>query len=799
MDKQGRTALSYAAYMGYLKQVQILLTAVPHSAFISNKDKSFPIHQAVLGGHISVINLLLTSSRFLLNAIGQNILHVSVLAGDLTSVTNILNSIEVESLINQKDEDGNTPLQLVKKLTLVNDRDKSLVLRLRFLLERAAKGLKSIPIDDYLYQLLLHGDLNQVCQIILDRRLELNDLICLEDGCNILHVAVSMDQPLLVVDLLRRNCDTLLYLANYKGDLPYHSAAKACNLQSLKALLEWPNISVDACRTLNDKGNTALHIAVFNNHPEMAKYLYNKCPQAAYCLNKDKICPLFLAIKTWGESDLVDNMIDGLEGNTQIQTDLKDAKSIVHMTMFTRTKAILKNIIVKAPRLMDSFDSKGRNPLSYAAHIGYVEGVKLLLDRHPHLEFKRDMDNDGSFPIHQAVKGGQVKIIKLLHPKICLLNSNRQSVLHVAADSGNTNVVRFLLKLQKFKELLNNSDDNGNTPLHLAVKGAHYKIVCQLTQEKHAIGNSTNKELLTPRDLFENYVQDPCQKVPSEKQINLMDLMLKRVQGEKSLLSERIDDQGNSQKQTKTKQTESTKYNTSLSLDGKLKLTNKERANTFLVVATLIITVSFTAAFTPPGDYKGDTGVPTLIRSPAFKLFIVCNGFAFLFAVISALALIIGMIVEKLTDITLFLGGLYISVGILCMLLAFLAGSVDVQILSLMKPKDSRWKWKGWKLFDLETKEFFGSRDVKFVDDMFPFVSPDYANINANFSDIGEDIHVDFANFDLGYDDNGAHGSEGANNSVERGETVSSATTPRHNAADRRGAGDPPVPARDFS
>ncbi|XP_021729826.1 protein ACCELERATED CELL DEATH 6-like [Chenopodium quinoa] len=675
--------------MGYLKQVQILLTVAPHSAFINNKDKSFPIHQAVLGGHISVINLL-TSSRFLLNAIGQNMLHVSVLAADLTSITNILNSIEVESLINQKDEDGNTPLQLVKKLTLGSDLDKSLLSRLNFVLERAARGLKSIPIDDYLYQLLLHGDLNQLCQIISDRRFELNDLICPEDGCNVLHVAASMDQPLLVVDLLRRNCDTLMYLANYKGDLPYHSAAKACNLQSLKTLLEWPNIYVDACRTLNDKGNTTLHIAVFNNHLEMAKYLYNKCPQAAYCLNKDKICPLFLAIKTWGESALVDNMINGLEGNWQIQTDLnKDAKSIVHMTMFTKRKGnatILKKIIVKAPRLMDSFDSKGRNPLSYAAHIGYVEGVKLLLKRHPHLEFKRDVDNDGSFPIHQAVKGGQIKIIKLLHPKICLLNSNRQNVLHVAVETGNTNVVRFLLKLQEFKELLNNSDDNGNTPLHLAVKGAHYKVVCQLTQEKHVIGNSTNKELLTPRDLFEKYVQDPCEKVMSGKQINLMDLMLKRVQGEKSILSERIEYQGNSEKKTIAKQTDSTRYNTSLSLDGKLKLTNKERANTFLVVATLIITVSFTAAFTPPGDYKDDTGIPTLIRSPAFKLFIICNGFAFLFAVMSALALIFGMIVEKLTDITLFIGGLYISVGILFMLLAFLAGSVDVQILSLMKP-----------------------------------------------------------------------------------------------------------------
>ena len=166
---------------------------------------------------------------------------------------------------------------------------------------------------------------------------------------------------------------------------------------------------------------------------------------------------------------------------------------------------------------MNTLDSKGRTPLSYAAYIGYVEGVRLFLKEFPELEFTRDQD--GSFPIHQAAKGGKVEVIKILNPKVRLLNNKRQSILHVAAGTGRTNVVEFLLKMEEYKELLDTGDDNGDTPLHLAVKGVHYTTVNRLTKAKQTCGNSTNNELLTPRDIFDDYLLYPAQKVPSRKQV----------------------------------------------------------------------------------------------------------------------------------------------------------------------------------------------------------------------------------------------------------------------------------------
>ncbi|RVW12195.1 Retrovirus-related Pol polyprotein from transposon RE2 [Vitis vinifera] len=56
---------------------------------------------------------------------------------------------------------------------------------------------------------------------------------------------------------------------------------------------------------------------------------------------------------------------------------------------------------------------------------------------------------------------------------------------------------------------------------------------------------------------------------------------------------------------------------------------------------------------------------------------------------------------------------------------------------------------KGWKLFDLDTKELFVSRDVKFFEDVFPFGNPGAVNIIPEniVPTVNVEIHSDFADF----------------------------------------------------
>ncbi|RVW69562.1 Retrovirus-related Pol polyprotein from transposon RE2 [Vitis vinifera] len=56
---------------------------------------------------------------------------------------------------------------------------------------------------------------------------------------------------------------------------------------------------------------------------------------------------------------------------------------------------------------------------------------------------------------------------------------------------------------------------------------------------------------------------------------------------------------------------------------------------------------------------------------------------------------------------------------------------------------------KGWKLFDLDTKELFVSRDVKFIEDVFPFGNPGAVNIIPKniVPTVNVEIDSDFADF----------------------------------------------------
>lgn len=66
----------------------------------------------------------------------------------------------------------------------------------------------------------------------------------------------------------------------------------------------------------------------------------------------------------------------------------------------------------------------------------------------------------------------------------------------------------------------------------------------------------------------------------------------------------------------------------------------KERSNTIVLVATLIATVTFAAGFTLPGGYFSDglhQGTATMIKQPAFYIFLICNTVAMYLSIIIVL------------------------------------------------------------------------------------------------------------------------------------------------------------------
>ena len=144
-------------------------------------------------------------------------------------------------------------------------------------------------------------------------------------------------------------------------------------------------------------------------------------------------------------------------------------------------------------------DHEGMTPLSYAASIGYLKGVESFLRKTTKCCVYNERDAYGFYPIHIASWKGHIKVVeKFLHEypdMIELLTAKGQNILHVAAKYGKAKVVAYMLKRHdlKVEMLINNEDQNGNTPLHLAAMKGHPMVVSILTWDKRVDLKALNK------------------------------------------------------------------------------------------------------------------------------------------------------------------------------------------------------------------------------------------------------------------------------------------------------------------
>lgn len=82
-----------------------------------------------------------------------------------------------------------------------------------------------------------------------------------------------------------------------------------------------------------------------------------------------------------------------------------------------------------------------------------------------------ERDNTGCSPLHYASRGGHIRSLEsLIRLGACvnIKNHNGESPLHFGARYGRFNTVKRLLDSEKGAFIINESDGDGLTPLHIA-------------------------------------------------------------------------------------------------------------------------------------------------------------------------------------------------------------------------------------------------------------------------------------------------------------------------------------------
>nr|XP_019702830.1 ankyrin repeat-containing protein At5g02620-like [Elaeis guineensis] len=485
-----------------------------------------------------------------------------------------------------------------------------------------------------------------------------NDTSCLhkitQEGNIALHRLGSQRNLELAGEICHKG-ESLLMAPNMRLDTPLHYAARDGDDKKVSIIIQSAKEGRTEARVLtarNKNEGTALHEAAKYNNERVAEILLEADDGLASMLNDDGMSPLYLAIVT-GSFNVAKVLLQSsfwMNASLESYTG-PNGKTALHVAVHL-SREITEEILKRKPMLAKCIDSSGRAPLHYAAIDGDRDTVKLLLEYDPCTAYRSD--TNGLFPIHMAASMGNFHIVDQILQQCFetskLLDKEGKNFLHVAVQRRRLDMVKKIISLRpSLKELLNDQDNQGNTPLHTAVENSDQRSVHFLLRDETVLFNIVNRDGFTPLDLA-------CEKMDeglhfwmnAEYCIASCLALIKAHSSPRELHDwKRVvpSSDGNEDK-TKPSSDDKVKENSSSGEEIEMKKMQDEELKkeldipkNWVVAAVLIATVTFAAGFTVPGGYIADDhpgrGTIVLAKEYAFKVFLVSDAWAFVWSMLA--------------------------------------------------------------------------------------------------------------------------------------------------------------------
>ncbi|XP_055621544.1 transient receptor potential cation channel subfamily A member 1 isoform X6 [Toxorhynchites rutilus septentrionalis] len=265
-----------------------------------------------------------------------------------------------------------------------------------------------------------------------------------------------------------------------EGNVPLHSAVHGGDIKAVELCLK----SGAKISTQQHDLSTPVHLAAAQGAIEIVKLMFLMQPQekriSLNCTDIQKMTPLHCAAM-FDHPEIVEYLVR--EGADLNALDKESRSPLLLAASRSGWRTVM--VLIRLGANISLKDINSRNVLHLVIMNGgrldeFAKEVRLTQSEVHLLELLNKKDDSGCSPLHYASREGHIRSLEnLIRLGACinLKNNNNESPLHFAARFGRFNTVRQLLDSEKGTFIINESDGEGLTPLHIASKEGHSRVV----------------------------------------------------------------------------------------------------------------------------------------------------------------------------------------------------------------------------------------------------------------------------------------------------------------------------------
>ncbi|XP_042570143.1 transient receptor potential cation channel subfamily A member 1-like [Cyprinus carpio] len=509
-DENGASPLHYASAGGHLDIIRLIVSVVgPEELNVQDEQGRTPLHWAVEQDQLHSCALLLElgADPNILNSAMMGPLHLAVTKKYNHLVEVLLQSCD-KTDANLEGDLGNTPVMLA---CCTNNCDA-----IQFLFKHGAKMCIQNKLGHYAIHTVAFAGAKEAMELVL----KIGEELGLSTSVHINYLDKSKSTPLHLA--VRGGNIEVIKLCIIKGarvdqqqcdkSTALHFACTQGALEAVKIMLSSYNKVEDIINIRDGANQTPLHRATLFDHVELVEYLISKEAEID-CIDCNGLSPLLMASRCGAWKTVAFLLSIGADFRIKDKVGCNFLHFVVLQPKGLKNlpETVLQSNAVK--EMLSDEDVEGCTPLHYACKLGIHDSVKNMLglnifvgqksrEKKSALHFaaeygrintcKRlletltdskmlnDWDEKGLTPLHLASMAGHTQVVELLLRSGALFQSDYKgwSCLHHAAAEGYTETMKILLAANV--KLLDETNEDGNTALHIAAQAGHVSAVMLL-------------------------------------------------------------------------------------------------------------------------------------------------------------------------------------------------------------------------------------------------------------------------------------------------------------------------------